>query len=187
MDRVERAALFAIKAHEGQVRKISKEHYFFHPLEVAYHASIMTKDEDVIIAALLHDTIEEGHVSPMEIEKEFGKKVKELVLAETENEYPDLSREESWKLRKEDAIKRLHNATDINVKILYLADKLSNIKSLYDTYLNEGDKAFNYFHVKDKSLHEWFYFSILNEISELKNTAPYREYKEKIEKIFKEV
>ena len=56
---VEEARSFAEKAHEGQFRKGTKRPYIVHPLEVAKIVSTMTDDEEIISAALLHDTLED--------------------------------------------------------------------------------------------------------------------------------
>ena len=59
MSKVDDAMVFAAKAHEGQFRKGTRRPYIVHPIEVADIVSGMTKDEDVICAAVLHDTIED--------------------------------------------------------------------------------------------------------------------------------
>ena len=56
---IDRAIEFATKAHEGQFRKGTKRPYIVHPIEVGDIVSTMTKDEEVISAAILHDTIED--------------------------------------------------------------------------------------------------------------------------------
>ena len=184
MDKIEKAALYAIKCHEGQKRKIRNSHYFFHPMEVAFIAESLTDDIDTIVAALLHDTVEDCELNPINIEKEFGKRVKELVLAETENPYKEISKSESWKRRKEEALKILKETNDIDIKIIFLADKLANLRSLYRAYLREGLDAFNHFHTNDPKLHEWYYRSILAYTSDLKDTLPYKEFNNLINEIF---
>ena len=183
MDIIERAAIYAIKAHEGQRRKIKKHHYFYHPMEVAFIAEDLTEDDDVVVAALLHDVLEECKIDPHEIEKEFGTRVMNLVLSETEKEY-DMPKEASWRIRKEESIKKLKESDDLGVKILFLSDKLSNIRSLYRAYMEEGDACFNHFHNNNKADHYWYYKSILDNVSELKDQLKYQEYKQIIERIF---
>ena len=82
---IKEAAEFAAKAHEGAVRKGSQIPYITHPLETAVIVSLMTEDEEVIAAALLHDVIEDAGIKKEEIEARFGSRVAELVADETED------------------------------------------------------------------------------------------------------
>ncbi|MCF0113719.1 MAG: bifunctional (p)ppGpp synthetase/guanosine-3',5'-bis(diphosphate) 3'-pyrophosphohydrolase, partial [Erysipelotrichaceae bacterium] len=66
------AIIFATKCHSGQLRKIVNTPYILHPLEVATIISTMTPDEDLMIAGLLHDVIEDCNVDPKEIKNRFG-------------------------------------------------------------------------------------------------------------------
>ena len=82
---IQEAARFATKAHEGMLRKGGKMPYIYHPLEVALLVSRMTKDEEVIAAGYLHDVLEDTAVTEEELEQAFGRRVLELVKAETED------------------------------------------------------------------------------------------------------
>ena len=76
---VEEARSFAEKAHEGQFRKGTKRPYIVHPLEVAKIVSTMTDDEEMISAALLHDTLEDcRQVTKEQIKEAFGERVQNL-------------------------------------------------------------------------------------------------------------
>ena len=78
---VARAIAFATKAHEGQFRKGTKRPYIVHPLEVGEIVATLTFDEEIISAAILHDTIEDcEEVTDEVLRKEFGDRVTELVL-----------------------------------------------------------------------------------------------------------
>ena len=83
---VEEARSFAEKAHEGQFRKGTKRPYIVHPLEVAKIVSTMTDDEEIISAALLHDTLEDcRQVTKEQIKEAFGERVLEMVRQESED------------------------------------------------------------------------------------------------------
>ena len=83
---IDRAIAFATRAHEGQVRKGTMRPYIVHPLEVGRIVSLMTDDEEIISAAILHDTIEDcEEVTDEVLRKEFGDRVTELVLQESED------------------------------------------------------------------------------------------------------
>ena len=99
----ERAVDFALDAHRGQRRKDGSI-YILHPLEVSVIAGTMTRDEDVLAAAVLHDTVEDTPVTAQDILDNFGEKIAELVAHETENKRPELPAAETWKIRKEESL-----------------------------------------------------------------------------------
>lgn len=181
------ALIFAVEKHKDQKRKYSNLPYVFHPLEVAQIISTFTDNPEVIASGLLHDTIEDSNVLPEEIEKQFGKYVLELVKSETEEKHNDIPREESWKRRKEESLEMLKTGNDINVKILWLADKLSNIRSFCRLYANEGLSMWNKFNEKDPELQKWYYTEILENTKELSDTEAYQELQDRIQILFREV
>ena len=82
------AKRFAQKKHEGQIRKFDGSPYFVHPDSVANTVSKYTKDEDVIAAAYLHDTLEDTPTTMKELEMMFNKRVAKLVLELTSKKVP---------------------------------------------------------------------------------------------------
>ena len=184
MDLLEKSIAFALRAHEGQVRKKSGIPYILHPMEAATIASTLTDDREVLAAVMLHDTVEDTDTTLDEIRREFGERVAQLVKGETENEYPELTREESWKLRKEESLQRLRANDDASVKIMWISDKLSNARSLFRIYEERGDEMWKLFHQKDKSVQEWYYRSVADALKELSDTPAYREYVVLINLIF---
>lgn len=183
-EKLDKAIAFAIKAHSGQTRKMDKSPYILHPLEDAAIVNGITHDEDVIVAAVLHDTVEDTDTTIEEIKEMFGERVAYYVADETEDKRADRPPEETWKIRKEETLKILKEADDINVKILWLGDKVSNMRSLYRKYLEIGDKAFDFFNQKDKTQQAWYYEKIAEYTSELKDTPAHMEYVDLINKIF---
>ena len=83
MNVLEEAILFAVRAHQGQVRKMAGSPYILHPLEVAAVIATMTDDLETMAAGVLHDTIEDCGVDPLEIREKFGNRVYALVQSET--------------------------------------------------------------------------------------------------------
>lgn len=187
MDLFERAVAYANEKHQGMRRKLTKTPYILHPLEAAVIASTLTNDEEVISATLLHDTVEDTDATADEIKELFGDRVAALVASETENKRRDLPPEQSWKIRKEESLYDLKNSDDIGVKILWLSDKLSNMRSFYRTWREKGDEAWNSFHQKDMSLQAWYYRSVAEYTKELKSTDAWEEYNKIIEIIFEGV
>lgn len=78
-EQVHEAYEFAKRKHEGQVRKFSELPYFTHPKYVARVIEQLTKDEDLVAAALLHDVLEDTDATYEELHREFGKTVASLV------------------------------------------------------------------------------------------------------------
>ena len=186
-ERLNRAIAFATEAHNGAVRKITLLPYILHPMEVAANAASITTDEDVIIAALLHDTVEDAGVLPETLVREFGQRVADLVASETEDKMNHLPKSASWKARKEGSLQILRNTEDEGVKMLWLSDKLANMRSLYADWLKNGDNVFLHFHVTDKSLHAWYYRSIAELTQSLKDSAAWQEYNRLVELVYREI
>lgn len=183
-DLLDRAILFATAAHSGQVRKMANTPYILHPLEVAAIIGTVTPDKETMAAGLLHDTIEDCDTDPLLIRSLFGPKVAALVQSETEDRLSNRPRSDTWQERKEESLLMLELTKNRDVKILWLGDKLSNIRSFYREYLLHGDEIWKGLNQKDPHMHAWYYRSIANYLSELSDTSAYREYVELVEKLF---
>ena len=184
MDLVTEAVIFASKAHDGMRRKLSSAPYIMHPLEAAVTVSSITSDQEIIAASVLHDVVEDANIQPEEIEQKFGKRVRDLVMAETENKRRHQRPEDSWKIRKVEGIEYLKNTKDMGAKILYLGDKLSNLKSIYRDLKSSGDVIWQKFNQKDPLEHRWYYSEISKCLSEFEDTYAWKEYNELIKIIF---
>ena len=104
MTAFEQAIIFAVRAHEGQRRRGESTPYIIHPMEVAAICASMTSDEDVLAAAVLHDTVEDTNATLEQIEAQFGARVARLVAAETENKRANLPPAETWRIRKQESL-----------------------------------------------------------------------------------
>lgn len=175
---LDRAIVFATEAHKGQKRKGSKIPYIMHPLEAATIVASMTTDENIIIAALLHDTMEDCNVTYEQIKCKFGQRVADLVRMETED------KSKSWLERKSATIERVTNATDYGIKMIALGDKLSNIRSLERDYNAVGDDLWSRFRQKDPSIIAWYYQKMRDGVSELIDTFAYKEYDMLVDRFF---
>lgn len=175
-DVVEQAVEFALKAHRDEKRKSNGIPYILHPIEVAAISSRLTTEREVMAAALLHDTVEDAGVTKEQLLKKFGPRVAELVMAETEDKHREMSAAASWKMRKEESIKDLRATTDVGVKAMWLSDKLSNLRSLYEDWRKKGSGVWQIFNQKDPAQHAWLYKSIIECMGEFKDTPEYSEY-----------
>lgn len=175
-DVVEQAVEFALKAHRDEKRKSNGIPYILHPIEVSAISSRLTMEREVMAAALLHDTVEDAGVTKEQLQKKFGDRVTELVMAETEDKHREMSAAASWQTRKEESIKDLRATNDTGVKAMWLSDKLSNLRSLYDDWRKKGDGVWQVFNQKDPAKHAWLYMSIIECMGDFKDTPEYKEY-----------
>ena len=172
----EEAVLFAVQAHSGMKRKKEEIPYILHPMEVASITSSMTADERVLAAAVLHDTVEDTSTTIEQIEEKFGKRVAELVSAETEDKRKTLPPEATWKIRKEESLEVLKKTKDLDIKRIWLGDKLSNMRSYFRLQASQGNEFWNSFNQHDPAMQEWYYRSVAELTSELKDTSAWKEY-----------
>ena len=184
MELVSEAIAFAVKAHDGMRRKKSDAPYILHPMEAAVIVGTMTNDQNLIAAAALHDVVEDADITIQEIEEKFGKRVRELVESETEDKRADLPPTETWRIRKEESLAVLKNTDDIAVLMVWLGDKLANMRSIYRDFKVEGVKMWQRFNQKDVDEQAWYYRSIASYTKRLSDTSAWLEYKTLTELVF---
>ena len=183
---MDRAIVFATRAHSGTYRKGTSIPYIVHPIEAAAIVSTMTADPDMIAAAVLHDVVEDTDTTVEEISFFFNERIARLVEAESENKRKDLPPQETWMVRKMETLEFLRTKADREAKILALADKLSNMRAIHRDQNTVGDKLWERFNEKDKSKHGWMYRQVANALSELSDTFAWQEYVELVRKTFEE-
>lgn len=173
---LDRAICTAVQAHSGAVRKGGQIPYILHPMEVTAICAGMTEDQEVLAAAMLHDVVEDTGYSLEDLEREFGPRVAALVAAETEDKRPGQDRAATWRLRKEETVCRLRSEERLEVKVLALADKLSNLRSMARGVLRDGNAFWEHFHQKDPLAHCWYYREVGAALSELRCWPAWQEY-----------
>ena len=184
MELVSKAILFAVEAHDGMRRKKCESPYILHPMEAAVIVGSMTADQNLIAAAALHDVVEDAGVDIEEIERRFGKRVRELVQSETEDKRLDLPPEETWRIRKEETLAVLEKTEDLGVLMLWIGDKLANMRAIYRDWKVEGDAMWKRFNQSDVSQQAWYYRSIVKLTCRLSHTTAWLEYKTLTETVF---
>ncbi len=177
---------FAIDAHKGMVRKLDHIPFILHPMEVATIAATMTNDIDVLSAAMLHDVVEDTPHTLSDIEGRFGPRIASLVDVETEDKMKDVPPEQSWRARKEESLARLAKAGR-EEKILWLSDKLANMRSFYRAYRERGELLWEDFHMRDAAQQAWYYVTVAELCSELRNEAAWQEFSQLIHVVFEGV
>lgn len=182
----ERAAVFAAVAHRGTTRKGSRIPYLSHPMEAAAIVAEMTDDEELIAAAVLHDVVEDTEVTLEELSSYFGERITHYVACETEDKRREFPAESTWMMRKQETITFLTEEADRNAKMLALADKLSNLRSISRDVRGMGDRLWERFNQKDKAMHGWMYRQVAVALEELSGYPVWQEYDRLVREVFEE-
>ena len=181
---LDRAIVFAVRAHAGTERRGKGFPYIVHPMEAVEIVATMTSDQELLAAAVLHDTVEDTDTTVEQIRTEFGDRIASLVASESDIVVDGVNEEDSWHARKQAAIDRLARASH-DAKIVALGDKLSNMRAIARDYAQQGDALWNLFHVKDRKEHEWHYRGLAESLRELQDTFAYKEFEQLINQVFK--
>jgi (p)ppGpp synthase/HD superfamily hydrolase len=155
-----RAFDFAAKKHAGQTRKASTIPYIAHLMGVASLVLEAGGDEDLAIAALLHDVVEDCGGAPMqnEVRRRFGPRVAKVVEGCTDT---DVTPKPPWRKRKEDYLRHLAHA-DADTRLVSAADKLNNVRSIVSDYRAVGEFVWARFNGgREGTL--WYYRSLRDE------------------------
>jgi len=161
---IRKAIIFATQKHAGQVRKGTDIPYITHPMEVMQILSKEGCRNEVIIAGILHDVLEDTNTSPAEILDKFGETVLKIVAAESED------KSKTWKERKQATINSLAGAS-FEVKLVCCADKLSNLRSMAADLEEVGDKLWDRFNASKENI-DWYYAGIIAALAELNDKCP---------------
>jgi (p)ppGpp synthase/HD superfamily hydrolase len=185
--KIERAIVLATVLHANQKRKITGVPYIIHPYAVAFLLAHYSDDEDVIIAGLLHDTLEDvPHYTEENLREEFGERVCRIVKEVTENytqeekESPH-KRTATWLFRKEGYLAGLQDDST-EALLVAAADKIHNMRSFLDEYSQHKESIWGHFRTeKEKML--WFYGEATNIIEKRLNHP----ISEELRKVFTEL
>ena len=180
---LDRAIVFAVRAHAGTERRGKGFPYIVHPMEAVEIVATMTRDQELLAAAALHDTVEDTDTTVEQIRAEFGDRIASLVASESDTVVEGESEEDSWHTRKQAAIDRLAQASH-DAKIVALGDKLSNMRAIARDYAQQGDALWNLFHAKDPKDHEWHYRGLADSLRELQDTFAFKEFEQLINQVF---
>jgi (p)ppGpp synthase/HD superfamily hydrolase len=169
--RIEQAIVRATVLHHFQKRKVSGVPYIVHPYSVAFLLTHYTDDEDVIIAGLLHDVLEDvPEYTETMLREEFGERVFTIVKEVTEDylqggqgkSLPQDS--QSWRGRKSRYLENIKNDSQ-EALLVATADKIHNMRGLIDEYRIHGELVWEKFRRDSQDL-LWFYQSASQIIGE---------------------
>jgi (p)ppGpp synthase/HD superfamily hydrolase len=155
----ERALRLAASGHRDQVRKGSDVPYIEHPMAVALIIDRLGFDEEIVIAGLLHDVVEDTDVPLDQIHQTFGDRVAGIVAACSEEKLDVQGRKRAWIDRKTDHLEMVRRSGD-EIRAVVLADKLHNLISI-QLDLAEGRPVWATFNAgRDQVL--WYYGAMLD-------------------------
>ena len=157
-NQIEEAIEIAAEAHHGQYRKGTDTPYITHPFAVGFLLMEAGCPETVIIAGILHDTVEDTDLTLAFIRERFGDTIANIVDGCSENKAL------RWRARKTERIEALKTASP-EVCTVTCADKLHNLRTIISEYDRIGDAVWDRFHggVEDQA---WYYRSILSAIAD---------------------
>lgn len=158
---LEAALQFAMDAHKGATRKGSNKPYILHPIETLQILSSMDADLNLMIAGLLHDTLEDTDTTLLDIYDRFGMDVAALVNGHTED------KRNIWYMRKLITTVALPHE-DLRAKMLTIADKVANMRSMFTDYKQIGEKLWERFNAP-KEYQAWYYSNLNDGLAELQN------------------
>lgn len=156
---------FAARAHSGQFRKGTKIPYIVHPLGVARILIEHDCPEPVVVAGVLHDTVEDAPVALADIRRAFGEEVAALVEGASE---PD--RSDTWENRKRHTVDYLKTAP-VGVLLVSAADKLDNLRAIRADHERLGDSFWSRFNRPMES-QRWYYRSLAEAFSGREAAGP---------------
>lgn len=178
MDIIEKAIIFASKAHKDQIRKSTDVPYITHPFAVGLLLQKAKCSDEVIAAGILHDTIEDTTTTYEELTEQFGVRIANLVLAASE---PDKTL--PWEKRKQHTINHLKKRDLDEIQII-TADKLHNLKSIHADLEVNGEKTWERFN-RGKTDQHWYYSSIVKALKPRKKEFNLiRELEKEVKEVF---
>ena len=159
-ERFARALAYAEKLHARQRRKVTNKPYIGHLMSVTSIVIAYGGDEEMAIAALLHDAVEDqgGLLRLREIQRKFGKRVARIVDGCTDS-YTEPK--PPWLVRKQDYIARVASEPQ-DTLLVSAADKVSNARDILQDVRVDGDAAFERFQGKKEGT-LWYYRTLVTE------------------------
>lgn len=146
---------FAARAHHGQFRKASPLPYILHPLAVARILIECEASQEIVIAGVLHDVVEDTSVTLDEIRARFGARVAALVQGMSEP-----NRQDAWEKRKGAMLAAMETAPQ-DILWIELADKLDNIREIQKDIAREGEAVWQRFN-RGRDQQKWLYEQYVN-------------------------
>ena len=176
---VKDAFYYSAEMHDGQYRKGTRVPYFVHPAMVALGVSEYTKDEHTIVAAVLHDVLEDCKVSSDDLLKKFSRKIVKIVeeVTATNTEGAD----KDWKQIKEMYVQLTAKASQ-EALLIIAVDKMFNMTAYFEYAMVNGTKRLDRLFGCKMEDFFWYYGEILKVLdSKLLNRSVVKDYRKKLD------
>lgn len=177
MNLIDQAIEFAAKAHRGQKRKGTKIPYISHPFAVGMILQQAGCEEEVVIAGILHDTLEDTKATEEDLLTLFGPVVLEIVKGCSE---PDKGA--SWEERKQHTLDFLKDAS-LSIRLVACADKLHNIRSINNDLATFGDEAWARFK-RGSDSQRWYYMGLVESLGYTDRFPLLNQLQDEVEAVF---
>ena len=181
-DRFAEALVAAERLHRKQTRKGVETPYVAHLLAVTATVLEHGANEDVAIAALLHDAVEDhgGHIVAEELRSWFGDRVADLVLGCSDSTAVDAGTKLPWMIRKQDYIAHLAEA-DADLALIVAADKLHNITATIRDLRRDGLATLDRF--SEPKLLVWYYRGVAEALARHQHLEPLADLRVRVEEL----
>lgn len=166
--------------HKHQKRKGTVIPYASHPISLAMLLIDAKLKEEIVIAALLHDTIEDTELDEKSLRDKYGQEIYDLVMACTEKD-----QSQKWEIRKSHTIEKFPGLSE-DAKWIVLVDKLHNLYSMYYQYQVVGDALWDNFS-RGPEKQQWYYHTLLEKFrqeAQFKNHELLMKYEDFYQKLF---
>lgn len=172
---INKALIFSSSAHRNQLRKATDTPYISHPVGVGMILLKTGCRDELVIAGILHDCLEDTDATENDILKEFGPEVLELVKGATEPDHHT----KSWQERKQHTIDYMKNASR-DIKLVCCADKLNNLMCDINDFEVLGDKLWERFSAPMQD-QVWYYSELAKSFRTNYPTEPlFKEFNDKV-------
>jgi len=172
---------FSTLAHRGQMRKVTEIPYILHPLRVGQLLIEYGCSEEVVLAGILHDTLEDTSVTEEDLQEKFGDQVTQLVKGASEPE-----KSAPWEERKQHTLDFLKSAP-LEVVWIICADKLDNIRSIQADLERIGSKVWERFN-RPREKQSWYYHSMVQILGQRMPEEPaqsmFRQFSKVVDQVF---
>lgn len=159
--KIQKALNVAATLHKDQKRKGVPVPYIVHPFAVSIILSNYTNDEDIIIAGILHDVLEDCSYTREQLIADFGQNIANIVMDVTEDLElkKEASKKDSWLERKNKYLEHLETSTEAAL-LVATADKINNLRTLGDAIEVDGEKVWDNFNSSPEQI-RWYHQEIL--------------------------